>query len=60
MSFRLWGRGPRPETTSSDEIRCMIRDIAQEREATLVTSDQVMAETAMIRGSENQAFEAPS
>lgn len=44
------GKRPSPEDTSEDEIRCMIRDMAQEREATLVTSDEVMAETAEVEG----------
>jgi len=44
------GERSSPENTTEDEVRCMIRDIAQEREATLVTSDKVMAETAEIEG----------
>lgn len=44
------GERPSLEETSSDEIRSMIRGLAKEYNATLITSDEVMAETAGIEG----------
>lgn len=48
IQFSFVGKSPQIEQTTSDERRSMIRDVAREHGATLITSDEVMAETAEV------------
>lgn len=52
IEFSFAGESPSVEEMSSNEIRNITRDIAQEQNATLITSDKVMAETAEVEGIE--------
>lgn len=44
------GDRPPVEDITSNQIRSLVRDIAQEEEATLITSDEVTAEAAEVEG----------
>lgn len=44
------GDHPPVEEITPNQIRSLVRDIAQEREATLITSDEVIAEAAKVEG----------
>lgn len=48
----MLGKALRSREMSSNEIRNITRDIAQGQNATLITSDKVMAETAEVEGIE--------